>query len=150
MTNQGLKQKGKTTFLVDLSGANQIEGDDAVASLADFPSDAQFDAAVIELHPDDMNPIIEQLAVKGVKHLWIQHHCQSPKAVALAKEKERGTLGREDEHFDFSEYVGSAFEAVSDFFGFEGGASNVFLGDFSFFLACAWRVFWAVSRMGIQ
>jgi predicted CoA-binding protein len=79
-----LKRSGKKVFAVDPS-ADTIEGDRTYPDLASLPENVE--AVVIEVPKEETHGWVEQAADAGIENVWIHMGCDTPEALALAKEK---------------------------------------------------------------
>lgn len=84
LTYKKLKEKGKKVFPVD-PGSGEIGGDHVYPDLASLPE--QVDAAVIEVPRDEAEAWVGAAADAGIDDIWIHQKCDTPEAVALAREK---------------------------------------------------------------
>jgi len=88
----GLKKLGKKVFAVD-PGADTIDGDKAYKDLTSLPE--KVTAVIIEVPKSETAGWVGRAAEAGVKDVWIHMGCDTPEAVALAREKDinlrRGT-----------------------------------------------------------
>ena len=80
-----LKKQGKKVYPIDL-GAETVEGEQVFKDLTEISED--IDAAILEIPKDQTLQWIEKAAEKGIKSIWIHMGCESPEAIALAKEKD--------------------------------------------------------------
>ena len=84
ITYRGLKQRGKTIFPVDPS-IDQVDGDKTYPDLAALPE--KVEAVILELPKEETRDWIEKAAAAGITNVWIHMNCDTPEAIALAREK---------------------------------------------------------------
>lgn len=79
-----LKKLGKKVYAVDISGADQVEGDDNHGSLADLPGEVQ--GVILEVPKEQTLGQVQEVVKLGAKDLWIHMGTDTPEALALAAE----------------------------------------------------------------
>ena len=89
ITYNELKKAGKKVFAVDPS-SDTAEGDKAYPDLASLPE--KVEAAVLEVKKPEMADWVGKAADAGINNVWIHMNCDTPEALALAKEKGLNTL----------------------------------------------------------
>lgn len=84
LTYKKLKEQGKKVFPVD-PGTGEIAGDKAYPDLASLPESV--DAAVIEVPREEAEEWVGAAAAADIDDIWIHQKCDTPEALALAREK---------------------------------------------------------------
>ena len=84
ITYRELKKAGKKVFAVD-PGADTVEGDKAHSDLASLPE--KVEAVVIEVPREESRDWVAKAADAGIENVWIHMGCDTPEALALAREK---------------------------------------------------------------
>lgn len=84
LTYANLKGLGKEVYAVDLSGAEQVEGDTNHPALDQLPGPVE--GVIIELPKEKTAGVVEAAAALGVKDIWIHMGCETPEALALCQE----------------------------------------------------------------
>ncbi len=79
-----LKKLGKKVFPVD-PGIKEIKGDMVYPDLSSIPENVE--AIIIEVPKEETRDWIQKAADQGIKNAWIHMECETPEAIALAKEK---------------------------------------------------------------
>lgn len=85
LTYGNLKKLGKTVYPVDLSGAQQVEGDPAFAGLDALPGPVE--AAILELPRDRVAEVVGQAADAGIKNVWLHQGTDTPEALELGRQR---------------------------------------------------------------
>lgn len=80
-----LRRAGKKVFPVDLAGTSEVEGDRAVASLADLPEPVE--AVISEVPKEHTLEVLTQAEQAGIRHAWLHMGTDTPEALAFCKDK---------------------------------------------------------------
>ena len=86
LSYKNLRKAGKKVFPVDLSGAEEVEGDKAYASLGDLPQEVE--AVMVEVPKDKTMAVVQDVVDLGVKDLWLHMGCHTPEVLSLCEEKQ--------------------------------------------------------------
>jgi len=84
ITYKELRKSGKTVFAVDPSIAT-LKGDKVYPDLASLPK--KVEAVVIEVPKEETRDWVAKAADAGIRNVWIHMDCDTPEALALAREK---------------------------------------------------------------
>jgi uncharacterized protein len=79
-----VKKRAKRVFAVD-SSIDQIDGDRTFADLGSLPE--KVDGLVIEVPPEETLSWIQRAVAAGVRNVWIHAGCETPEALALARQE---------------------------------------------------------------
>ncbi len=80
-----LRKASKKVFPVDLSGAKEVEGDEAYASLADLPQEVE--GVMVEVPKEKTMEVVEEVVKLGVKDLWLHMKTDTPEVLALCEQE---------------------------------------------------------------
>ncbi len=84
ITYKELKKSGRKVFAVDPSIAT-VGGDRVYPDLASLPQ--KVEAVVIEVPKEETKDWVAKAAGAGIRNVWIHMDCDTPEALALAREK---------------------------------------------------------------
>ncbi len=81
LSYNNLRKLGRKVFPVDLSGSDEIEGDQAYGSIADLPEPVS--GAIVEVPRDKTMSAVEQVVSAGIKDLWLHMKTDTPEVLEL-------------------------------------------------------------------
>ena len=85
LSYKNLRKAGKKVFPVDLSGADEVEGDKAYASLDDLPEEVE--GIMVEVPKELTMDVVKDVVKLGVKDLWLHMKSDTPEVLALCKDE---------------------------------------------------------------